>query len=720
MVWYHREVSSELISVRCMIGLQGTGDHAGARSGGVPGPGLSPAETVAHMSMWVMAASPLLTCNDVRNMSADIKEILTNPEVLAVHKDPLARMAVRIDVGGGVEEAHASIQCASEYSVYGRVLHDGSSAVMILNRGESNVSVTLHAEDIGDSMHTTYGARDLWAQANLSGAPVVDVVTLTVPVHGVRLLRLWPMPPAPPRPPPPPGPQPPPPPPPPAHGNIPSHKQPMLQYLKTIAFEPEHNLRDPSPAIQDPATGYWHFWVDWMPTGSSDGWGAWLKHYTAPAITGPWVSRGFSINGSHGFAINHSRDPSAWDYSGQFSSSVIYDAAAKTWWLFYSASGLNQSRLLTNAQMVCSSSTPDGPWVRRGLAAWPTGSNSTSPPWSANIAATPSCKAGQAKCWNSRFVDSGRALIVGGRRAFWTKGVEGNYPDYDHNNLSFSLVASEGVYLPSSSDSFAPPYREAAGNPVYSPFGRSGEDAGYENCEFFMGHEDQLFHILCTFDGGTVGPPGLPRGVHPHFVVNLTTDPFAENWTYVGAIGVHNKSTPGIGKAVPIAGEPTPVYENGPPGDNATVRYFIAREDGVTHGGPGSLRIGLFSLSWVDPAQPSPPSPPVPSPPPACPVGWVTHAPGFWRNTDPCPNNHFGNCTADIENGTVALCHMKCVLAPGCVAFDTCAKAGTVGCGCYIFVGGMVTPFTPNPGDLTCVRHLDAPVEGRVGLKVIL
>eukprot|EP01047_Picozoa_sp_COSAG01_P064011 COSAG01_NODE_8397_length_2800_cov_21.339504_1_plen_27_part_10 len=27
-----------------------------------------------------MAASPLLTCNDVRNMSADIKEILTNPE----------------------------------------------------------------------------------------------------------------------------------------------------------------------------------------------------------------------------------------------------------------------------------------------------------------------------------------------------------------------------------------------------------------------------------------------------------------------------------------------------------------------------------------------------------------------------------------------------------------------------------------------------------------
>ena len=54
------------------------------------------------MSMWVMAASPLLTCNDVRNMTDDIKQILTNEEVLAVHKDALVKMAVRIDVGGGV------------------------------------------------------------------------------------------------------------------------------------------------------------------------------------------------------------------------------------------------------------------------------------------------------------------------------------------------------------------------------------------------------------------------------------------------------------------------------------------------------------------------------------------------------------------------------------------------------------------------------------------
>ena len=193
-----------------VVGVPGGGHGDDGHKGGVPGPGLSATEMVSHMSMWVMAASPLLTCNDVRNMSKDVLETLTNPEVLAVHKDPLAQMAVRIDVGGGLEESHANDLCASEYSVYGRQLADGSSAVMVLNRGESNTSVTLLMEDVGDSMHTTYGVRDLWAKVNLSNTSVVDRVALTVPSHGVRMLRLWPMAPAPP----PPSPPPPPPPPP--------------------------------------------------------------------------------------------------------------------------------------------------------------------------------------------------------------------------------------------------------------------------------------------------------------------------------------------------------------------------------------------------------------------------------------------------------------------------------------------------------------------------
>ena len=73
------------------------------RAGSAYGPGHS---THEHL---VMVGSPLLTPTDVRNMTPVIKAIRTNPEVLAVHKDPLAKMAVRIDVGGGVEEVSSKL-----------------------------------------------------------------------------------------------------------------------------------------------------------------------------------------------------------------------------------------------------------------------------------------------------------------------------------------------------------------------------------------------------------------------------------------------------------------------------------------------------------------------------------------------------------------------------------------------------------------------------------
>jgi hypothetical protein len=40
---------------------------------------------------------------------------------------------------------------------------------------------------------------------------------------------------------------------------IPPHKQPLLEYVSTIAHDPSGNMRDPSPVVQDPVTGRWHF-----------------------------------------------------------------------------------------------------------------------------------------------------------------------------------------------------------------------------------------------------------------------------------------------------------------------------------------------------------------------------------------------------------------------------------------------------------------------------
>jgi hypothetical protein len=64
----------------------------------------------------------------------------------------------------------------------------------------------------------------------------------------------------------------------------------------------------------------------------------------------------------------------------------------------------------------------------------------------------------------------------------------------------------------------------------------------------------------------------------PHYIVKVFPGASPQViWTFVGFV-------PKLGAA-----EPTPVYENGMPGDNATVNYFIARAKGG---------VSLYSVSW--------------------------------------------------------------------------------------------------------------------------
>jgi hypothetical protein len=164
------------------------------------------------------------------------------------------------------------------------------------------------------------------------------------------------------------------------------------------------------------------------------------------------------------------------------------------------------------------------------------------------------------------------------------------------------------VYFPAAG-TFGPPFQEYAHNPLYSP--TKYNPNGYENCEFFMGpageagHTKGLMHILCNWHGGS-GPPGFPKGNAPHFVAYpYAGAQSALNWTYTGSVS-----------QLDGAGEPTPVYEPpltanrysavGIPGDQAHVRYFIARQSragmGQNTGGQTRLTIGLYKLTWGAPA----------------------------------------------------------------------------------------------------------------------
>ncbi len=53
------------------------------------GNGMSYTEDKAHFSIWAMMAAPLMAGNDIRNMSAQTKAILTNKAVITIDQDPL-------------------------------------------------------------------------------------------------------------------------------------------------------------------------------------------------------------------------------------------------------------------------------------------------------------------------------------------------------------------------------------------------------------------------------------------------------------------------------------------------------------------------------------------------------------------------------------------------------------------------------------------------------
>lgn len=323
-------------------------------------------------------------------------------------------------------------------------------------------------------------------------------------------------------------------PPPPSPPPIPGVKTPKLTKLRFIAKDVSGNLRDPSAVIQDPKTGLWHFWVVFMPGSTQPGWRGYLHHY---------VSLNTSVESTEwlslGLALNHSSDPKAFDSGGMFSPSAVYDATGPRpgWYLFYSGTGANYTVTRASAQLVAFATDPDGPWIRLGLVAYPSNVNGT---------------------WNAVRTDSGRAQIVNGKRGYWTKGVSGK------------SLAQEGAYFPNDPSTFAPPYSQWSNNPVFKAL--KGTD-GYENCEFFKG-PDRFFHIICANHGGG----------QPHFVAPLGTD--ALNWTLANTINTQ----PAL--------EPTPVYENGPPGDQADVNFFIARTE-TGQNGPGALAIAIYKLTWI-------------------------------------------------------------------------------------------------------------------------
>lgn len=106
----------------------------------------------AHFSLWCILAAPLMAGNDLRTMSDNVRKVLTAPEVIAVNQDRRGIQGYKVFDEAGCE-------------VYNKPLSDGTTAVLLLNKGRKEASITLQWNKIGLSGNQP--VRDLWACEDL-------------------------------------------------------------------------------------------------------------------------------------------------------------------------------------------------------------------------------------------------------------------------------------------------------------------------------------------------------------------------------------------------------------------------------------------------------------------------------------------------------------------------------------------------------------------------
>jgi hypothetical protein len=143
------------------------------------GRGMSYDEDKTHFSMWCMMNSPLLIGSDLRSISDETVELLTNKELIAINQDPLGYQARRVTDKGDLE-------------VWARPListMSGKIAVALLNRSATTQTVSFSLDSVGLIADKGYTVRDLWDKTNYESSQK-NSLSFDVPSHGIVVLKI--------------------------------------------------------------------------------------------------------------------------------------------------------------------------------------------------------------------------------------------------------------------------------------------------------------------------------------------------------------------------------------------------------------------------------------------------------------------------------------------------------------------------------------------------
>jgi alpha-galactosidase len=130
----------------------------------------------SHFAMWCMVAAPLIAGNDLRSMTPEIGNILTNKALIDVDQDPLGKQGRRIRKEGELE-------------VWVKELAGDRVAVALFNRSGNPADINVKWNEIG--ICGTRKVSDLWAGRDL-GKFRKSYTGVKVRSHEARILLISP------------------------------------------------------------------------------------------------------------------------------------------------------------------------------------------------------------------------------------------------------------------------------------------------------------------------------------------------------------------------------------------------------------------------------------------------------------------------------------------------------------------------------------------------
>lgn len=134
---------------------------------------LTPAEQYTHLTLWAMAAAPMLIGCDLGRLDDFTYNLLSNDEVIAIDQDILGKQATCIFKN-------------AEQQIWLRELADGSRALAVFNLSETEKTIKLDWKKWSLKNYKT--ARDAWRQQDLG--KLKSVKNVAVEPHGCQLFVL--------------------------------------------------------------------------------------------------------------------------------------------------------------------------------------------------------------------------------------------------------------------------------------------------------------------------------------------------------------------------------------------------------------------------------------------------------------------------------------------------------------------------------------------------